>query len=80
MFSIANGYGELVLHPTIPGATTMLEVWSVCEEGIAAQFDDDGVADYMREKIPEIQEQGCSNKFLITAFVKTARELKEDKP
>ena len=67
---ISNGYGQLVLWP----GWRIHDVINACHEGIDAKFDDDGVCDYMREKILEIRKQNCSNKFLIVAFIDAARE------
>lgn len=70
MLTVSNGYGRLVLWP----GARINDVNAACQEGIDAHFDDDGVCDYMREQIPEIRRQQCSNKFLITAFVSRVKE------
>jgi len=70
---ISNGYGEIILWP----GSRVNDIYDACAEGILAEFDNDGVADLMRKKIPEIEKQNCSTKFLEIAFIEPMRESRK---
>ena len=70
MYEISNGKGSLVVHP----GSRVLDIYDVCEEGIKACFNNDGVCDYLRQKIPEIKMQKCSNDFLVEVFIEPMRK------